>query len=539
MHIVDELLRLSATDLANHLGCVHLSNLNLAVAQGRARRPGHRDDPVTALLEERGREHERAYLTELRKRGTIAEIAVKPGADGAAETLAAMRDGADVIYQAPLAGGRWYGRADFLLKTGTPSELGPWSYEVVDAKLATETRAGTVLQLCVYSELLAELQGARPERASVVAPHHGFKPEPYRLAEYSAYYRLVKRRLEAALEAAPPTYPEPAQHCDVCSWWSQCNARRRADDHLCFVAGIHRTQIKELRSPRFDINTLEKLGELKRVPTPQRGSREALTRVRDQAAIQLKARRLNTRQHEILMPFGAEHGFNLLPMPSPHDLFLDLEGDRLAADGGREYLYGVVDTAGTYTALWATNPEQEKRAFEQVVDRIIASHGAHPDMHVYHFAPYEPAAFKRLSGRYATRETELDRILRAELFVDLYSVVKHSLKASVESYSIKELEPFFGLNREQDLRQATASRRALEWAIERREDLTTPELVLHMGAVERYNREDCVSARGLRDWLEQLRAAAEREPASNCRAPRRSPATRTSRSRRRPRKRSA
>ena len=132
-------------------------------------------------------------------------------------------------------------------------------------------------------------------------------------------------------------------------------------------------------------------------------------------------------------------------------------------------------------------------------------------MHVYHFAPYEPTAFKRLSGRYATREVELDRILRAELFVDLYSVVKHSLKASVESYSIKELEPFFGLHREQDLRQATASRRALEWAIERREDLATSELSLHMAAVERYNREDCVSARGLRDWLEQLRAAAELE----------------------------
>src|SRR6185369_13451032 len=211
-----------------------------------------------------------------------------------------------VIYQAPLASRRWQGRADFLLKNETPSALGPWSYEVVDAKLATETRAGTVLQLCVYSELLAELQGAQPERASVVAPHHDFDPERYRLADYSAYYRLVKRRLEAALEAVPPTYPEPAQHCDVCAWWSQCNARRRADDHLCFVAGIHRTQIKELRL-RLDIDTLEKLGELKRVPTPQRGSREALTRVRDQAAIQLKARRLNALQHEVL-PLGPEHG---------------------------------------------------------------------------------------------------------------------------------------------------------------------------------------------------------------------------------------
>jgi predicted RecB family nuclease len=59
----------------------------------------------------------------------------------------------------------------------------------------------------------------------------------------------------------------------------------------------------------------------------------------------------------------------------------------------------------------------------------------------YHFAPYEPAALKRLMGRYAIRERELDDLLRSEVFVDLYSVVRHAIRASVESYSIKKLEP--------------------------------------------------------------------------------------------------
>src|SRR5690606_31879176 len=184
--------------------------------------------------------------------------------------------------------------------------------------------------------------------------------------------------------------------------------------------------------------------------------------------------------------------------------FLDLEGDRFAADGGREYLFGVVEGA-SYTPLWAKTPAEEKQAFETVVDRILETFRAHPEMHVYHFGAYEPTAFKRLSGRYATRETELDTILRAELFVDLHGIVKHALKASVESYSIKELEPFFGLEREQDLRAATASRRAIEWAIETRE-ADDVSLAPHVEAVERYNREDCVSAARLRDWLEQLRA---------------------------------
>jgi uncharacterized protein len=590
MRLVDELLRLSATDLANHLGCIHLSELNRAAAQGLLRRPRW-DDPLGDLLRARGHEHEKAYLAHLRATPSleVVEIPESHDGDGVELTAAAMRGGADVIYQAPLGNARWYGRADFLIKAARPSELGPWSYEVIDAKLATETRAGTVLQLCVYSELVAAIQGAWPERAHVVAPHHDFKPEPYRLAEYEAYYRLVKRRLEAALDApsaekpstrregsvAISTYPEPVQHCEVCSWWARCDAQRRADDHLCFVAGVSKTQIKELE--RIHVDTLERLGELRDVPRPERGSREALVKSRDQAAIQLKARRLDAPQHEILAPLGPEHGFARLPEPSGRDLFLDLEGDRLAPDGGREYLFGYV-TGRAYVPLWAATPAEEKREFERVIDTIVAEFRAEPGMHVYHFGAYEPAAMKRLSGRYATRETELDTILRAEIFVDLHTIVRHSLRASVESYSIKELERFYGLDREQDLHAATLSRRAIEWAIEMHDELPIdaahrlrdatardaqaplPQLELalgadpvpaeadrarlatadvtrateaharktrdesdqdaeqraqrlaeHVAAVERYNREDCVSAQALRDWLERLRADAERE----------------------------
>jgi len=574
MRLVDELLRLSATDLANHLGCIHLSELNRAAAQGLVRRPRW-DDPLGELLRERGHEHEKAYLAHLRAARSLKIVEIPDGreADGVGLTADAMRGGADVIYQAPLGGARWYGRADFLIKVPRPSGLGSWSYEVTDAKLATETRAGTVLQLCVYSELVAAIQGDKPELAHVVAPHHEFKPEPYRLADYEAYYRLVKRRLEAALDERPPehpskapevaTYPEPVQHCEVCAWWARCDAQRRKDDHLCFVAGISKTQIKELE--RIRVDTLERFGDLGDVPKPKRGSREALVKSRDQAAIQLKARRLDAPQHEILVPLGPEHGLAKLPEPTARDLFLDLEGDKLAPDGGREYLFGYV-TERAYVPLWASTPAEEKREFERVLDTILAEFRAEPGMHVYHFGAYEPATMKRLSGRYATRETELDTILRAELFVDLHTIVRHSLRASVESYSIKELERFYGLDREQDLHAATLSRRAIEWAIEMHEELpiekahalrdstlaqaARPQLELalgteheppatadvvpgavragangepgdaeeraqrlaeHVAAVERYNREDCVSARALRDWLERLRAEAQRE----------------------------
>ena len=157
MRLVDELLRLSATDLANHLGCVHLSRLNLALAEGRAQKPKWRD-PVAELLAERGEAHELAYLAHLRDEQRLDVVGIAEGG-GVAATIAEMRAGAAVIYQAQLGNDRWFGRADFLRRVDAPSDLGAWSYEVTDAKLATETRAGTVLQLCVYSELLAGIQG--------------------------------------------------------------------------------------------------------------------------------------------------------------------------------------------------------------------------------------------------------------------------------------------------------------------------------------------------------------------------------------------
>jgi uncharacterized protein len=504
MHLVDQLLRLSATDLANHLSCAHLSQLSLAVAEGRAKKP-HWHDPIAEILRERGMQHEAAYLAHLRDSEGMQVTAVPDGAgDSLERTLAAMRAGAPLIYQAALGSARWQGRADFLLRVETPSELGAWSYEVVDAKLATATRAGTILQLCVYSELIAELQGKWPESACVVAPHHNFVPEAYRLADYTAYYRLVKQRLQDALARREMPYPEPVMFCEVCAWWQQCNARRRNDDHLGFVAGISRLQIRELR--RIEVDTLERLGGLRDVPKPARGSRDALTRVRDQAAIQLQARRLDAALFEVLEPVEATHGLAMLPAPSAHDLFLDLEGDRLAASGGRDYLFGYV-SAGEYVPVWATTAAEEQAAFERLVDLVLAQFREYPGMHVYHFGAYEPAAFKRLSGRYATRETELDVLLRAELFVDLHSVVRHAVRASVESYSIKELEQFYGFCREQDMRAATASRRAIEWAVEFREPVRgIAALAPQLEAVERYNREDCVSAEKLRDWLETLRA---------------------------------
>ena len=146
-------------------------------------------------------------------------------------------------------------------------------------------------------------------------------------------------------------------------------------------------------------------------------------------------------------------GLTRLPEPDAGDLFFDLEGDPFAGETGLEYLFGWAEAPGgssgdpIYGHVWAHDGPSEKAAFERFIDLVMERGRRHPGMHVYHYAAYEPAALKRLMGRYATREQEVDELLRAEAFVDLYRVTRQALRAGVESYSIKELERFF---REED-----------------------------------------------------------------------------------------
>ena len=105
------------------------------------------------LLIELGRRHEQDYLTYLMDSGKSL-VSMIDAASPSGTLLELMQSGVYVIFQASLEDFPWRGRADFLLRVEVPSDLGAWSYEVADTKLAVETRATTVLQLCMYSEIV-------------------------------------------------------------------------------------------------------------------------------------------------------------------------------------------------------------------------------------------------------------------------------------------------------------------------------------------------------------------------------------------------
>lgn len=503
-------IRFSASDLSNHLSCRHLTALDIHVAMGGRSAPVW-NSPDAQILQERGIAHEEAYVEHLKSTGLNAVSFRAFGSDDnmVAETLLAMQAGVDVIVQAAFGDKDWFGRVDVLRKVDKPSALGDWSYEVYDCKLAHETKAATILQLSLYSHLLGTAQGLLPEAMYVVPPGETFEPERYRVLDYAAYYRYVKSRLAAVIGtngAGPATYPEPTPHCEVCRWQRECDQERRDDDHLSLVAGISKLQRKQLGI--WETTTVADLAAFP-VPIPHRpvhGSRESYVRVREQARVQVAGRESGGPVHEVLQ-ITDEHGLSLLPEPSPGDLFFDLEGDPFVGLNGREYLFGVALPGGVYECQWGLTAEQEKEAFIWFVDLVMARWAEHPAMHVYHFAPYEPSTLKRLMGRYGVREDEIDRMLRAKLLVDLHTVVKRSVRASVEQYSLKALEVFHGFVRKIRLDEAGRAMRTMQHSLESARSPQVSDAVKE--AIVAYNADDCFSTQSLRDWLERERTQLE------------------------------
>jgi predicted RecB family nuclease len=503
-------LQLSATDLSNYLSCKHLTHLDQMASENKIVAPPF-NNPHADVLKERGLLHEANYVEYLCQQYGMQQekIDTEDKLEGFQKTINLMQQGVDLIIQGVLKLENWYGRTDILKKVATPSKFGAYSYEVIDTKLSRETKAGAILQLCLYSEMLEEVQGGKPEHLFVVTPGSPFNEQCYRVDEYQSYYRQVRDKLLDALKVEMETYPDPVEHCDVCRWFDVCDKKRREDDHLSFVAGLSNSNRKDLI--QIGIN---KLADLAKSPddfykTISDANPESYQRIHEQAKLQLEARDTGSPRYELLK-VEPERGFNRLPVPSEGDIFFDLEGDQFYQENGIEYLWGfsTLDQGKlTYHSKFAFNYAQEKEAFEWFMSYVGERKKQYPNLKIYHYSPYEPSALKRLMGRYSVLENEVDHLLRTQSFVDLYGVVRQSIRAGIEKYSIKDLEQFYKFVRQAELRGVGVHKRSFEHAIELGEvELVASESIK---IVQDYNQDDCDSTYYLRNWLEELRASLE------------------------------
>ena len=316
MHRRNGTLQLSATDLSNFLGCKHRTALDMAVAAGLRGKPATFEDPLLELLFKRGLDHEAAYVEWLKAQGLSVEDlsrfdSLSQQDELVAATIEAMKAGVDVIVQGGLLDNNWFGKPDILRRVESPSRLGAWSYEVYDTKLSRNTKAGAILQLSLYSAMVAEVQGVTPEKLFIVAPRYRpgtpvpeelsrDKPCPdgmmvleFRVNDYAAYFRLMRRRMEEtivrdAIVVADANYPDPVPQCTICRWDAVCGGKRRKDDHISLVAGISRAQRRELAT--MGITTRGQCAETWPLPSvPSRGSLETYENAHKQARLQVQS----------------------------------------------------------------------------------------------------------------------------------------------------------------------------------------------------------------------------------------------------------
>ena len=480
----------SASDLMRFMGCVHATSLDLAYLRGASLQPKENSEDA-ALLQRQGEAHEAAHLERLSKSGRkIFEIKRSELAINAEETRAALKSGADVIFQGAFLSGNWGGWSDFLERVDRPSLLGDFSYEVTDTKLKRKVHPKHVLQLVLYSDLLTEIQGVSPEFAHIELGNG--QRATLRLSDYAAYARLARARLENFIASPDPTRPIPCSDCSLCRWQDHCEATWTAEDSLFTVANITKGQVKKLEAA--GISTLETLANstetVRGITTP------TLDKLRMQARLQ-QARKTGKPTYE-LRPPQPRKGFDLLPEPQPGDLFYDIEGDP-HYEGGLEYLHGIWFDQ-TFKAFWAHDHEEEARALTELLEFFKARIEQYPLARIYHYAPYEITALRRMTAKYGIGEAFLDRLLRERRFTDLFAVVRGGVLVSEQNYSIKSLEAFYGLKRSGEVKTAGGSIVAYEKWRDTQDQLILDE-------IEDYNEKQVLEDEEARALHEKLAAS--------------------------------
>jgi uncharacterized protein len=460
------------------------------------------DDELLTHTAALGDEHERRQLNRLREEfgGAVAVIG-RPAytaagfAAAAAATQRAVASGAPVVYQATMFDGRFIGFADFLVRDGQ-------RYRVSDTKLARSAKVTALLQLAAYADTLSRAGvPVAPEAELVLGNGTAVR---YRIDELIPVYAGQRARLQRLLDghydrgAAVRWDDDQVRACFRCP---VCDERVHATDDLLLVAGMRVSQRAKLLGA--GVNTLVELADRTQ---PVAGLPvHMLNKLIAQAKLQVRQRDTGTPQFEVADP----QPLALLPNPSEGDLFFDFEGDPLwTADGnewGLEYLFGVLESgrSGTFRPLWAHDRRDERKALSDFLALVAKRRRRFPNMHVYHYAPYEKTALLRLAGRHGIGEDDVDDLLRSATLVDLYPIVRKSIRVGSRSTGLKALEPLYmgPQPRSGDVTTATGSIAQYARYCRLRSEGRSAEAGAVLKEIEDYNEYDCRSTRALRDWL--------------------------------------
>ena len=505
MFLVDDVVVYGASDLAAAARCEYALLRSFDHKLGRGPAPECADDEMLARTAELGDAHEQRRLDELvhehgdgvvrmgRPAYTIPALTA-----AAAATMRAVEGGAAAVYQAAMFDGRMLGFADFVVRDPDGR------YRVSDTKLARSAKVEALLQLAAYADMLTRAGVfVAPEAELLLGDRSVVR---YPIDELLPVYVKQRDRLQSLLDrhvagGTPVSWSD--ETVNACLRCADCQVQIAATDDLLLVARMRASHRARLLAA--GVSTITDLaGFTGTVPDmPAR----TLSGLVAQAQIQVRQRDSGAPQFEIADP----QALSLLPHPDDGDLFFDFEGDpmwtdaadRADTDWGLEYLFGVLEHSGRFRPLWAHDRAAERRALVDFLAFVRKRRKRYPNMHVYHYAAYEKSALLRLAGRYGTGEDDVDDLLRAGVLVDLYPLVRKSIRVGTHSYGLKALEPLYmGAHlRDGDVTTAAGSITAYVNYCRLRDAGRSEDAAAALKQIEEYNHYDCVSTRGLRDWL--------------------------------------
>jgi predicted RecB family nuclease len=458
------------------------------------------EDELLARTATLGDEHERRQLDDLRTEfgGDVTIIGRPPYTDSGLraafdQTMRAVERRSPVIYQAAMFDGRFAGFADFLVLDGD-------RYRLRDTKLARSVKVEALLQLAAYADTLA--QAGIPVAPEVELMLGDGAVASYRTDELLPVYRprreALERLLDGHLAGGTAVSWEDAE-VRACFRCPECAAQVRAHDDLLLVAGMRVSQRARLIDA--GVSTLHKLAG-HTGPVPELSAR-MVKALNAQARLQVADRVDGKPPYEVL----DAQPLMVLPDANKGDLFFDFEGDPLwtvnGHEWGLEYLWGVLTTTDEFTPFWAHDRASERQALVDFLAIVRKRLKKHPGMHVYHYAAYEKSTLLRLAGRYGVGEHDVDEMLRNGVLVDLYPLVRKSIRVGTESYSIKYLEPLYMGNELRSGEVTTATDSITQYArfCALRDDGRADDAAIVLKEIEDYNRYDCRSTRRLRDWM--------------------------------------
>lgn len=522
----------SASDLVIAATCEYQLLRKLDEKLGRTPRP---DFPTDAMLERTaalGDVHEHKVLD-----GFVAEFGPWDPATGKgvydvepastmdratlrakhAESIDALVAGADVVFQAAFFDGTFHGRSDFLVKKPGGQ------YAVFDTKLARHAKVTALLQLAAYGDQLLKAGITPDPTVTLVLGNRVHSDHPL-----SQILPVFKERRERFLDLAATHMAESgaAEWGDprftACGRCDYCAEQVLLHRDLLMVAGMRISRRKKLMEA--GVTTIDQLAAM-----PAEGDHTQL-RLREQARLQTgvgspdgtvsytdKAGESKSVSYNVL----ADNTLGRLPEPDPGDIFFDFEGDPLWQDPvtgkwGLEYLFGVMENpvepgaSPVFRPFWAHSRAEEGKAFVDFLDYVAKRRAQYPGMHIYHYAAYEKTALRNLSLTHVMGETAVDDLLKQGVLVDLYDTVRHSIRVSSNSYSIKKLEPLYmGQHlRSGDVTDAGASVVAYADYCTARDSGKAALATGILESIRDYNEYDCLSTLELRNWL--LARATER-----------------------------